>query len=184
MSIFDLFRKKPTATKPTPRENTGGSVDSDQVHIKDAMPKLAEQLSAQLAGILRTEEDTWWFLAEQYDYIVDCGEPAKGLLDLCSMKMHEIEHEGRKSENSYVGKPNPGVDLLKKARALFASKFDEDLADMTIAYAFIMFVENNIRMLNPLRIKYATHFHNNCVSQSAFRNADRWGDVLDSLQRN
>lgn len=182
MSILDIFRKKPSSTNELPQRSAGDQMPDGGISIGDATAQLAAQLADQLAGILRTEEDVWWFLAEEFDYIVDCGEPAAGLLAMSGFKMHELEYEGRKSENSYVGKPNPGVALLKKARALFAKKFDEDIADMTIAYAFIMFTENNQAMLTPLRIKYATHFHNNCVSQGSFRNADRWEEVLDALQ--
>ncbi len=184
MSIFDVFRKKPATSRRSTSKSPGDTARENVLSVGDATAQLAAKLADQLAGILRTEEDVWWFLAEEFDYIVDCGEPAAGLLAMSSFKMHEIEYEGRKSENSYVGRPNPGVDLLKRARSVFASRFDEDIADMTIAYAFIMFTENNQAMLTPLRIKYATHFHNNCVSQGSYRNADRWGEVLDALQRN
>lgn len=182
MSILDIFRKKPASVSERPKRPVGDPVPDGGISIADATTQLAAQLADQLAGALRTEEDVWWFLAEEFDYIVDCGEPAAGLLAMSGFEMHEIEYEGRKSENSYVGKPNPGVAMLKKARSLFARKFDEDIADMTIAYAFIMFIHNNQAVLTPLRIKYATHFHNNCVSQGSFRNAERWGDVLDALQ--
>lgn len=128
------------------------------VSIGDASAQLAARLATELTGALRTEEDVWWFLVEEYDYIVGRGEPAAGLLAMSDFEMHEIEYEGRKSENSYVGKANPGVALLNKARSVFASKFDEDIADMTIAYAFIMFTENNKALLAPLRIKYASPF--------------------------
>lgn len=182
MSIFDVFRKKPAASRRATSKSPGDTARQDVLSVGDATTQLAEKLADQLAGILRTEEDVWWFLAEEFDYIVDCGEPTAGLLAMSSFQMHEIEYKGSKSENSYVGKPNPGIALLKKARSVFATRFDEDIADMTIAYAFIMFTENNQAMLTPLRIKYATHFHNNCVSQGSYRNADRWGEVLDALQ--
>lgn len=154
-----------------------------EIAEEDATALLAAQLADQLAGALRTEEDVWWFLAEEYDYLSNCGPSASNLLAKSPLKMHEIEYEGRRSENSYVGKPDPGVTLLKKARSVFADKFSEGIADLMIAYAFSLFVIQNINMLNPVRIKYATHFHNNCVSQGSFRNAERWGDVLDALQR-
>ena len=183
LSILDIFRKKPASSSETARRPVYDHGPHGSHTIGDATAQLAAQLSDQLAGIRRTEEDVWRFLVEEFDYIVDCGEPAAGLLAMSGFKMLEIEYEGRKSENSYVGKPNPGVVLLNKASSVFASKFDEDIADMTIAYAFIMFTDNNQAMLTPLRIKYATHFHNNCVSQGSFQHADRWGDVLDAPQR-
>lgn len=183
LSILDIFRKKPASISEFPERSIGDPAPDDGISIGDATAQIAAQLADQLAGALRTEEDVWWFLAEEFAYIVDCGEPADGLLAMSGFEMHEIEYEGRKSETSYVGKPNPGVTMLKKARLVFARKFDEDIADMTIAYAFIMFTHNNQALLTPLRIKYATHFHNNCLSQGSFRNADRWGEVLDALQR-
>lgn len=181
MSILDLFRKKSPSTSAQVHRSPVKHAQEEMVSIGDATAQLAARLATELTGSLRTEEDVWWFLVEEYDYIVGRGEPTAGLLAMSDFEMHEIEYEGRKSENSYVGKANPGVALLKKARSVFASKFDEDIADMTIAYAFIMFTENNKALLTPLRIKYATHFHNNCVSQGSFWNADKWGEVLDAL---
>lgn len=182
MSIFNIFRKKPRSSSKLTSHSSRDAAHDGVHSVADATAQFAALLADQLAGLLRTEEDAWWFLAEEFDYLVGCGEPIAGLLAMSGVTMHEIEYKGSKSETSYVGKPNPGVALLKNARSVFASKFGEDIADMTIAYAFIMFIHSNQAMLTSLRIKYATHFHNNCISQSSFRNADRWVEVLDSLQ--
>lgn len=176
VGFLDLFRKPKTTVRPA-----GGGGDKI-IPIGEALMSFGNEISAQLPHHLPTEQDTWWFLAEQYDYLVDCGESVEDLLAMSSLSMHEIEHEGRKSEHSYVGKPNPGVAFLKNARRVLAAKFDGDLADMVIAQAFIMFAEQNMPALNALRIKYANHFHKNCIRDGALRNAGRWQDVIDDIR--
>ena len=82
--------------------------------------------------------------------------------------------------------PQPGATCpdraLKHSKGVLAAKFDEDLANMVIAQAFVMFVEQNMPSLCALRIKYATHYHNNCVRDGAPRNAGRWQDVIDDIE--
>ncbi len=37
-------------------------------------------------------------------------------------------------------------------------------------------------MIKNLRVKYAVHYHNNCISSGSFNNAEKWGEVIDSLE--
>lgn len=150
--------------------------------ITAVMMKLAADIAAKLARHLPTEQDTWWFLAEQYDHCTDLGDFHQKMLQMSSLNMHPIEFEGRRSEDSYVGKPNPGVAFLRKQRREVAANLSENFADIVITQAFVFFIVQNEHGLNALRIKYATHFHNNCVKSAAYNNAERWSDVIDDLE--
>lgn len=143
---------------------------------------LAVHVAGDLARYLPTEQDTWWFLAEQYDRTVDLGGFHLKLLQMSSLKMHEIEYEGRRSEDSYVGKPNPGIAFLDQARRGLEAKLPKNFVDTVITQGFILFAEQNVPGLNALRIKYANHFHNNCIRDGAYNNAERWQDVIDDIE--
>lgn len=139
-------------------------------------------ISSRLPEFLPTEQDTWWFLAEQYDRSIDCGNMHRRMLEISPLQMSEIEYEGRKSENSYVGKPNAGVAYLKKARHELAAEVGGELADIAITQAFIFFAMQNMPAINTVRVKYATHFHNNCIRDGAYNNAERWQDAIDEIE--
>lgn len=182
MAFFGLFGGKGKShLQAVPHVNEQVAANSGK--IAGALFGIAAQMSGDIARRLPTEQDTWWFLAEQYDRTVDLGGFHLQLLDTSSLKMHEIEYEGRRSENSYVGRRNPGVMFLEQARRGLAAKLPDSLVDTVITQAFILFAEQNMPSLDALRIKYATHFHNNCIRDHAFNNAERWQDVIDDIKR-
>ncbi|HIV79097.1 MAG TPA: hypothetical protein H9899_16385, partial [Candidatus Sphingomonas excrementigallinarum] len=147
-----------------------------------ALLEIAVEMSGDIARTLPTEQDAWWFLAEQYDRTVNLGGLHLQLLEASSLKMHVIEYEGRRSEDSYVGKRNPGAAFLEQARRNLTAKLPDSLVDVVITQAFILFAEQNMPAIDALRIKYATHFHNNCVRSGAYNNAERWQDVIDEIE--
>lgn len=181
VGLFRLFQRQ---TKP--RFAAVSDVSDDIVantgKITAAMMRLSADIATKLAHHLPTEQDIWWFLVEQYDHCTDLGEFHQKLLQMSSLGMHPIEFEGRRSENSYVGKPNPGIAFLRKQRREVSADLTEDFAEIVITQAFVFFIIQNEDGLNALRTKYATHFHNNCVKTAAYNNAERWADVIDDLE--
>lgn len=97
------------------------------------------------------------------------------------LQMHPIEYEGRTTERSYVGSPNPGVVYLNSVRDVLQEKFGPDIADLTVSHAFILYVVHMRVQLDQIRLKYAVHFHNNCVQSKSYRHADDWNEVIVSL---
>lgn len=155
--------------------------NEDRISAADALASFAGEIGTKLPQFLPTEQDVWWFLAEQYDYFMQCDAGIQGLLQRGSIQMHEIEYAGSKSENSYIGKPNDGVAFLRSVREILAKKFGEDLADLTICEGFMRFTEVNVGPLNQIRLKYAKHFQNNCVGAGAQLNPIRWQLVIDEI---
>lgn len=75
----------------------------------DKMPETQEEqlrmmARAEIAIIphLPTEQDVYWFVIEQYDRILSCGELVASIMATYPLKMYEIEYLDRKSESSYV----------------------------------------------------------------------------------
>ena len=88
----------------------------------DKMPETQEEQLRMMARAaiaiiphLPTEQDVYWFVIEQYDRIISCGELVASIMATYPFKMYEIEYLDRKSENSYVGHKNPGIVYVLNA---------------------------------------------------------------------
>lgn len=156
----------------------------EKIATTDALSDMVPILAENLQRTLPTEQDNWWFLAEQYDKTVALGGGVPRLLGMFPLKMFPIEYEGRKSEDSYVGLPNPGVVYLNGVRQVLQEQFGKDIADLTVSHAFILYVVHMRTQLDQIRLKYAAHFHNNCVQSKSYRHADDWKEVIVSLGGN
>lgn len=143
---------------------------------------LSAMLAQKLAEVLPTEQDVWWFVVEQYDRALTYNQRVKHLLAHLPVHLYEIEHEGRRSENSYVGKSNPGIVFLDcKVRPFFEKHFDKDMAELIQDMIFVNYCNAIKDALAAIRLKYAVHFHNNCISSHSYSYADQWNEVIQSL---
>jgi hypothetical protein len=156
-----------------------GEVDLPET--SDDFQSLGTHIANKLLKVLPTEQDNWWFLTEQFDRSQSFGDTARRAMDLTSIRLHEIEFEGNRSEQSYVGAPNAGVVLLQAVKKALGDQFSVGIAELVIATAYLQYVNACAQMLNGLRLKYAVHFHNNCVKSQSFNNAEKWHDVIRSL---
>lgn len=142
---------------------------------------LAAKIASNLPALLPTEQDNWWFLAEQYDRLIDASGAAASAARLSPLRLHEIEYEGRRSEDSYVKEPNPGVSFLKAIKAEMDRHVAPSMTDLMLANVFVMYASGFKDALNGIRRKYAQHFHDNCISQGSHRTAEKWQGVLEDL---
>lgn len=141
---------------------------------------MAVHLSKEIAGILDNEQDIYWFVIEEYDRLMAHPEITGDILS--QFPLFEMEYKGMRSEDSYVGKPNPGVEYLSlQAFPPLYLAFGYDGAIRSTAGIFIYFCQMYHIPINALRIKYATHYRNNTVSAGHFRVTDRWDEVLNKI---
>ncbi|PAQ03765.1 hypothetical protein LRP31_34995 (plasmid) [Mesorhizobium mediterraneum] len=142
--------------------------------------ELAQKLAPVIAQRVRYDQDFYWFLIEQYDRLHGQSEYFDGLLS--QVGLQEIEYAGMRSEDSYVKKPNPGVTFFQKEIVPpLSTVVDKEGVVYASIVIFVSFCEIYKKNVTEVRRKYATHYHNNCVSQSSFDSADRWVKVLDSI---
>jgi len=161
--------------------------------IKTKLPETDEQtmnlvsrLARQLEMKLPTEQDIYWFVIEFFDRASAFNTSAKDILNNLPFHLYEMEYEGRRSEKSYVGKKNTGVTYLiedvapsfKKAVSHLGAGPEQVIATLV----YVIFCTAHAELIKNLRIKYAVHYHNNCISSGSFRNADKWGEVIESLE--
>jgi hypothetical protein len=56
--------------------------------------------------------------------------------------------------------------------------FGKSTAEVIRTAIFGTFCDGCRDIIKELRLKYAVHYHNNCVSSSSFRFADKWNEVI------
>ena len=95
--------------------------------------------------------------------------------------LRHIEYEGRRSEDSYIGAPNPGVVFLQRVGRELASNFNERLSNIVLANVYVSYVNACRQALDLIRMRYAVHFHNNCISTHSYGHADLWREVIEDL---
>lgn len=143
---------------------------------------LATSLANELAKKLPTEQDVYWFVIEQYDEMQGYNSGVNQITSNFPISLYEIEYSGRKSEDSYVGKPNPGMIYLNTSVTPVLQKlFGNDTAELVRTAIFGTLCDGLKDIISNLRLKYAVHYHNNCVSSSSWRYADEWNEVITSL---
>lgn len=143
---------------------------------------LSKDLAFGLPSILPTEQDWWWFVVEQYDRTLSYPKAASdALAKTFPIALFEVEYEDRRSETSYVGAPNPGVEYLEEIIGKLSKSLPAGIPHLMITHAFCLFCAEHKNQINRLRLKYAVHFHNNCVSSGSFGSADKWNEVIESL---
>jgi len=163
-----------------------GGIETKLPETDEQTMSLVSQLARQLEMKLPTEQDVYWFVIEFFDRTSAFNNSAKVMLNNLPFQLYEMEYEGRRSENSYVGKKNAGVTYLledigpsfKKA----ASHLGAGSEQIIITLVYVIFCTAHAEIIKNLRLKYAVHYHNNCISSGSFNNADKWGEVIESLE--
>jgi hypothetical protein len=148
---------------------------------EDEAATLIAGVANRLAQKLSNEQDIYWFVIEQYDKMLAYGQEITSRVDF-PFTMFDIEYEGRRSETSYVGKPNPGIVFLD---AEFMPPVERHFGALQAKHwrtiIFTVFCTRFETQINQLRLKYAVHYHNNCVKTNSFRFADAWNEVIEDL---
>jgi hypothetical protein len=160
--------------------NIGGISVPRHPNTPNELVDLTTKLAPQIAKRVRSDQDLYWFIIEQFDRLYGKSEYFNEILD--SVGLHVIEYKGMRSEQSYVGKPNPGVTFFQREIiAPLSAVYDQNGVDYSSVVIFSGFCQTYKTNVKAARNKYGTHYHNNCISQGNFNSADRWVEVLDSL---
>lgn len=163
-----------------------GGIETKLPETDEQIMQLASKLARQLEMKLKMEQDLYWFVIEFFDRTSVFNDSAKGVLNNLPFHLDEMEYEGRRSENSYVGKKNSGVTYLLEDIAPSFKKAVSHLGDgpeqVIVALVYVIFCTTHAEMIKSLRIKYAVHYHNNCMLSGSLNNAEKWGEVIESLE--
>lgn len=143
----------------------------------------AEFLNGVMAAVGKratTEQDFYWFLIEVYDYLSELSNTSELLSGL---RLHEIEYSGRKSEESYPQKRNEAARYFKEdVMGILRRSYSVSDANALLALTFVLIIEKNSEAMSMLRVKYAVHYHNNCLQSGNYGYADKWAEVIDDAE--
>lgn len=163
-----------------------GGITTKLPETDEQTMNLVSQLARKLEMKVPTEQDIYWFVIEFFDRAAAFNISAKGILDNLPFYLFKMEYEGRRSEKSYVGKKNSGVSYLLEDVAPSFQKAVSHLGagseQVIITLVYVVFCTAHAEMIKNLRIKYAVHYHNNCISSGSFNSAEKWGEVIESLE--
>lgn len=152
-----------------------------------AVVDLSQVIINDLRGILHTGDDFYWFTIEQHDRLLSGASAIRNMLD--ELPLFPIEYEGRCSSESYVGRPNPGVDYFERIRPEIRSWCAKTAPDLepgelstrVIAAAYGHFRKNWQRTLDGLRLEMARQYRESCVANGDHRSAGQWSEVITAL---
>jgi len=154
-----LFERPPTSEK----------------EINHLLAKVANKIGENLG----TDEDLYWFIIEQYDLFVSYESASQINFPF---SMYDIEYKGRRSETSYVRKKNPCIEFLDtQYMEIMTAQYSKKQAEYGRGLMFALFCSAHEKEINKLRMRYAIHYHNNCVLNSSFNFAEEWNEVISSL---
>lgn len=143
--------------------------------------QLCVKVAQTLPKKVPTEQDSYWFVIEQYDRLLSENDQALNEA-LSRVPLFEVEYAGRRSESSYVGKPNPGVVFLdQEVMPVLEGVYGEAMALRLRAAIYTAFYEGFQSLLIPLRAKFAKRIRGDCRSDGLFDEADEWADVISAL---
>lgn len=164
----------------------GSGVMREPVTERTAL-ELSAIILYDLQQVLQTNEDYYWFTLELHDRLISKKDFVRTIID--EQPLLPFEYEGRRSINSYVGKPNPGIQYIDSiypsirnwCQKTVPMNHPDEISTRLIAAAYTRFRMENESAIHQLRLEHAVHFHNNCISNGHFESAERWGDVIDAL---
>lgn len=152
-----------------------------------AVVELSQVILGDLRSVLRTGDDFYWFMIEQHDRLTSEVSAIRDMLD--AFPLFPIEYKGRRSSESYVGKPNAGVEYFKRIRpevhnwcaSTVPSLEPEELSTRVLSAAYGHFRRNWQRTLDGLRLEMAKQYHANSVALGDRGSADQWSEVINDL---
>lgn len=87
---------------------------------------------------------------------------------------------------TYILAKNAGISYLLEDVAPSFQKAVSHLGagpeQVIIALVYVIFCTAHADMIKNLRVKYAVHYHNNCISSRSFNSAEKWVEVIESLE--
>lgn len=184
---FSKDRAAPTKLSDFPTEDNqngfvvGGILFPKPPQSESDFVKMLTEIGMRLVAKLPTKQDQYWFVIEEYGNLSSYGPEVMDRLNF-PFALYEIEYEGRKSENSYVGAPNPGILYLdEEYMPAIIKQYGQKNAELWRGLLFATFCTSFKAEIEKLRMDYAVHYHNNCISNGSLGYADKWNSVILSL---
>lgn len=159
-------------------------VEMDRTPSNEQLIELVNKITPQLGLVLPTEQDVYWFVIEQYDQIRSFSVDVSMVTQNIPFKLLPMEYEGRKSINSYVGKANPGMVFMEQiVKPDLLEHFQSPIIERLITTIYSAYCNWMKDTIQTLRVKYASHYRDNCIAEGNNHAAERWTQVIAPLTK-
>lgn len=167
------------------RNGTPSQKDTEKkIPNSDGLIIIATNIANALIPLVRNEKDLWWFVMEQYYALrhSTAMDADSAFLPYFALSLHDVEYTWGKVEPFVVQVSNPGVSYLcEKVTPVLTERFGEDVAEMTVAYAFSQYCLTYREVIDRVRLDFAVHFRDSCRSSGHFAFSDQWEEVVQKL---
>lgn len=166
-----------TAAFPHLVSNDHADADG-MVAIPDALTEVSMTIARHLPNVIRTEGDLWTFVVLEFDRL-RANEDVNDFIRFLPVQIHDIECTWAKPNPPL---PNPGLAYIRDhVAAALSGRFDKDIVNLTAAHAFSQYCLEHIDEIQRIRLGFATHFRNQCISEGRTDLSKQWSDVVNSL---
>lgn len=155
----------------------------DAVPISEALSKVGMTVANALAKVIKNESELWYFVSNMYQQLRTLI-PDKSRLPF-PFELFEIEYLWGKTEPFlFEVRGNPGLDYINmQVVPSLLKKFDADLVNLTIAYAYSQYCVHHVSYIHDARVNFAEHFREHFRQDGHDAIADKWDEVARSLRR-
>jgi hypothetical protein len=149
--------------------------------IADALTEISMSIAHQLPNVIHTEGDLWTFVVREYDRL-HSTEAAEDLVRFFPVQIHEIERAYGRTDPPL---PSPGISYVRdQVIPMLSKRFDGDLVQLAVAHAFSQYCLTHLTAIQRVRLQFAAHFRNDCISKGRLSLSDQWNEVVHRLGGN
>ncbi len=153
------------------------STDSTGLDLETVVSR---QLSPEIVKRCPTELDLYRYLVEEAEWL---SEDENDDISLDFSEIREVEYEGERAKASKYHRNRDALTWLdNRVMPDLRLHFGQAMADrIRGAVLFDMCLEH-LEAILAVRLKYAVHYHNNCLKSGSYGYADRWAEVIDEIE--
>lgn len=153
------------------------STDSTGLDLETVVSR---QLGPEIVKRCPTELDLYRYLVEEAEWL---SENENDDISLNFSEIREVEYEGERAKASKYPRNREALTWLhSRVMPDLRLHFGQALAErIRGAVLFDLCLEHHESIL-AVRLKYAVHYHNNCLKSGSYGYADRWAEVIDEIE--
>lgn len=141
---------------------------------------VSRQLMPEIVKRCPTELDLYRYLVEEADWL---SENEKDAVSLEFSEIHELEYEGESAKARQYARNRKALEWLdSRVTPDLTKHFGQVMADKIRGAVFVEMNLDYYEQILALRLKYAVHYHNNCVKQGSYGYADRWDEIIKDIE--
>ncbi len=135
---------------------------------------------ARLSKLHQQDLEAYRYLVEEADRFAGGNQFEQQVLALSGMM--PLEYSGESKKVQEFAKCRPGVDFMNKFSAEIETLKGKAFAQNLRGQTYLFYLTRNHDLLKGIRLKWATHYHNNCVQNRHFSYSEKWEKVIDAIE--